>query len=62
MAAKRVTPQEQKKMWELYKKLGNYAAVARKLKRSPDTVSRHIKVYEAAYLVAAAMEEANKTK
>jgi DNA-binding transcriptional ArsR family regulator len=58
MAAKRVTPQEQKKMWELYKKLGSYAAVARKMKRSPDTVSRHIKVYEAAYLVAAAMEEA----
>lgn len=58
MAAKRVTPQEQKKMWELYKKLGTYTAVARKLHRNPDTVSRHIKIYETAFTVAAALEEA----
>lgn len=48
-------------MWELYQQLGSYKAVARKLKRNPDTVSRHIKIYEAAYLVAAAIEEAKNS-
>lgn len=58
--AKKVTPVEQKKMWELYKELGSYAAVGRKMRRNADTVSRHIKIYETAFSVAAAMEEAKK--
>ena len=58
---RRVSPPEQQHMWELYQQLGSYKAVARKLKRNPDTVSRHIKIYEAAYLVAAAIEEAKNS-
>ena len=48
MNARRVTPQESEKMWELYKKLGSYTKVAAKLNRSPATVSRHVHEYEAA--------------
>ena len=48
MNARRVTPQEREKMWELYKKLGSYTKVAAKLNRSPATVSRHVHEYEAA--------------
>lgn len=54
MAAKgtKVSRQEQRRMWELYQELGSYKLVAKKLRRSPDTVSRHVKVYETALGVA----------
>lgn len=50
MAAKgtKVTETEREKMWQLYQQLGTYKAVAKKMRRSPDTVSRHVHEYEAA--------------
>lgn len=48
----KVTKKEVAKMWALYQELGSYAAVAKKLRRNPDTVSRHIAKYEAAQIVA----------
>lgn len=46
--AKKVTEQEKRKMWELYQKYGSYKKVARTMHRSPDTVSRHVREFEAA--------------
>lgn len=43
MGAKRITPDEIKQMILLYDKLGTYAAVARAINRSPDSVARYIK-------------------
>lgn len=50
MAAKgtKVTVKEREKMWLLYQQCGSFKAVAKKLRRSPDTVSRHVREYEAA--------------
>lgn len=44
----RVTQKEKVKMWELYQELGSFKSVAKRLRRSPDTVSRHVREYEAA--------------
>lgn len=44
MGAPRVTPTEIIEMQRLYRELGTYAAVARKMKRSPDTVARYVKM------------------
>ena len=44
MGAPRVTPQEVIKMQQLYRELGNYAAVGRKLNRSGSTVAKYIKM------------------
>lgn len=54
MAAKgtKVTQREKKRMWELYQQLGTYKAVAKRLRRSPDTVSRYVHEYETALGVA----------
>jgi hypothetical protein len=54
MAAKgtRVSKREQKRMWELYQELESYKLVAKRLRRSPDTVSRYVKLYETAFGVA----------
>ena len=38
----RVTPQEKEKMWQLYNELGSFSKVAKKLNRSPDTVSCYV--------------------
>lgn len=46
--AKRVTEQEKRRMWELYQKYGSFKKVARIMHRSPDTVSRHVREFEAA--------------
>ena len=50
MAAKgtRVTQQEKEKMWQLYQEVGSFVKVAKKMERSPDTVSRYVHEYEAA--------------
>ena len=45
--AKRVTEQEKRRLWELYQKYGSFKKVARIMHRSPDTVSRHVREYEA---------------
>ena len=44
----RVTQKEKEKMWQLYQTYGTFKAVAKKMQRSPDTVSRHVREYEAA--------------
>lgn len=53
MAAKgtRVTQREKEKMWQLYQEVGSFAKVAKKMQRSPDTVSRYVREYEAAVSV-----------
>ena len=43
MGAKRLTGEEIEKIILLYDKLGTYAAVAREIKRSPDSVAKYIK-------------------
>ena len=50
--SKKVTEKEKQKMWELYQKLGSYTKVAKKMRRNPDTVSRHVQTYEAAVRAA----------
>ena len=44
MGAPRVTPAEIVEMQRLYKELGTYAAVGRKMGRSANTVSRYIQM------------------
>ena len=44
MGAPRVTPAEIVKMQKLYRELGTYAAVGRKIGRSANTVSRYIQM------------------
>jgi len=45
--AARVTQAEKELMWQLYQKYGTFKAVAEKLSRGKDTVSRHVREYEA---------------
>ena len=60
MAAKgtRVTQQEKEKRWQLYQEIGSFAKVAKKLRRSPDTVSRYVREYEAAVNAASVVLKA----
>ena len=44
----RVTPQEKEKMWQLYQGGLSFKKIAEKLRRSPDTVSRYVREFEAA--------------
>lgn len=44
----RVTQKEKERMWKLYQQYGSFKKVADKMHRSPDTVSRHVREYEAA--------------
>lgn len=44
----KVTEKEREKMWQLYQQGGSFKIIAKKLRRSPDTVSRHVHEYEAA--------------
>ena len=44
MGAPRVTPAEIVEMQRLYKELGTYAAVGRKMGRSANTVSRYVQM------------------
>lgn len=55
----RVSQAEKKLMWKLYQKCGTYKAVAEKMGRSPDTVSRYVHEYEAAIGVATVILKAN---
>lgn len=54
MAAKgtRVTQQEKEKMWQLYQDGNSFVKIGKKLQRSPDTVSRYVREYEAAVSAA----------
>ena len=44
MGATRVTPEEIVEMQRLYKELGTYAAVARKIGRSASSVSKYVQM------------------
>ena len=63
MLAKRtpVTQQEKGKMWQLYNELGSFPKLAKKLNRSPDTVSRYVHEHEAAVNAARVVIYAQNT-
>lgn len=44
----RVTQKEKERMWELYQQYGCFKTVAKIMRRSPDTVSKYVHMYEAA--------------
>ena len=48
----KVTQTEKEKMWKLYQEVGSFKKVAKKMNRSPDTVSRYVHEYEAAVSAA----------
>lgn len=58
--AKKVTEREKEKMWQLYQELGQFSKVAKKLNRSPDTVSRYVHEYEAAVNAVSVVMNAKK--
>ena len=61
MGAPRVTPEEVVKMQQLYRELGNYAAVGRKLGRSGSTVAKYVKMQGVPQALRIAVENlANK--
>ncbi len=57
--AKKVTQKEQERMWKLYQEYGCFKTVAKKMRRSPDTVSKYVHMYEAAVAVAGIMKNSN---
>ena len=63
MAAKgtRVTQQEKEKMWQLYQEVGSFVKVAKKMQRSPDTVSRYVHEREAAVNAVRVVIDAQNT-
>ena len=60
MAAKgtRVTQQEKERMWQLYRDGNSFVKIGKKLRRSPDTVSRYVREYEAAVSAASVVLKA----
>lgn len=44
----RVAQKEKLKMWQLYQDLGSYKAVAKKVRRCPETVARYVREFEIA--------------
>ena len=44
----RVTQKEKERMWELYQQYGCFKTVAKIMRRSPETVSKHVHMYETA--------------
>lgn len=57
----RVTQQEKEKMWQLYNELGSFSKVAKKLNRSPDTVSRYVHKHESAVNAVRVVIDAQNT-
>lgn len=47
-------------IYALYQTFGTYKEVAKKVKRSPDTVAKYVKIYEAALAGARLMENKDK--
>ena len=62
MAAKgtRVTEKEKEQMWQLYQEGKTFVAIGKKLRRSPDTVSRYVHEYEAALGAVSVVMNANR--
>lgn len=50
----RVTQRERQKMWQLYQELGSYKQVAKKMRRSPDTVAKYVAIVEESIQIAQA--------
>lgn len=46
MKPRKVSASEARKMWVLYQQMGTYVAVARKVKRSPATVSKYVQLVD----------------
>ena len=63
MAAKgtRVTQTEKEKMWQLFQDGNSFVKIGKKLRRSPDTVSRYVREYEAAVNAASVVLKAQNT-
>ena len=63
MAAKgtRVTQKEKEKMWQLYQDGNSFVKVGKKLRRSPDTVSRYVHEHEAAVNAVRVVIDAQNT-
>ncbi len=63
MATKRtrVTDAEKEKMWQLYQEGNTFVKIAKKLNRSPDTVSRHVHAHEAAVNAVRVVIDARNT-
>ena len=59
--ASRVSQAEKELMWKLYQKYGTFKAVAEKLGRGRDTVSRYVREYEAAVHAASILLNAQIT-
>ena len=57
----RVTQQEKEKMWQLYNELGSFSKVAKKLNRSPDTVSRYVHEHKSAVNAVRVVIDAKNT-
>lgn len=57
----RVSQAEKELMWKLYQKYGTFKAVADKLGRGRDTVSRYVHEYEAAVGAASVVLKAQNT-
>ena len=60
MKKRYVSEKEAQRMWDLYQKLGTYTAVAKRMRRSAETVSRHVVRVEASIGTAKSMFEAQK--
>ena len=57
----RVTQQEKEKMWHLYQDGSSFVKIGKKLRRSPDTVSRYVHEHEAAVNAVRVVIDAQNT-
>lgn len=57
----RVTQQEKEKMWQLYQDGNSFVKIGKKLRRSPDTVSRYVHEHEAAVNAVRVVIDAQNT-
>lgn len=57
----RVTQQEKEKMWQLYQDGNSFVKIGKKLRRSPDTVSRYVHEHEAAVNAVRVVMDAKNT-
>ena len=57
----RVTQQEKEKMWQLYQDGNSFVKIGKKLRRSPDTVSRYVHEHEAAVNAVRVERDAKNT-
>ena len=56
----KVTSREKKRMWELYQMGLTFSAIGKKMRRSPDTISRYVHQYEASLNLAKLLTQKSK--